>query len=96
MNQEQIYKRVLELVKEIEDENNKINKCKEKFTERDIICFELGYISGINEKQMPLKIKEGIRQIKDYESVSLCCPKCNWGVNDGDKFCRHCGQAITL
>lgn len=64
MNQVQIHKRVLELVKEVEDENNEINECKEKFTERDITCFELGYISALNEKQKPI-ITKSIDEIAD-------------------------------
>lgn len=46
-------------------------------------------------KHLPMKTKEIVHEIKDYESVSILCPKCNWNVDSGDKYCKHCGQVIT-
>lgn len=46
------------------------------------------------EKQIPKRVTEEVQKIKDYESVSIMCPVCNWNVNRGEKYCRHCGQAL--
>lgn len=48
------------------------------------------------KKQLPLVIKEDVKIINGYESVYFLCPVCNWNVSSGDKYCKHCGQAIKL
>lgn len=64
--------------------------------------YDKGYKDGIydaiyivTEMQKPMQVKEVVTKTGSYETVSLLCPKCNWHINDGDKLCRHCGQAIT-
>jgi|GEM_PF-6378482 len=47
------------------------------------------------KKQIPKGVIEEVQKIKDYESVSIMCPICKWNVNTGDKYCRHCGQALS-
>ena len=42
--EEKTHNRVLELVKQDEEENNKRNKCNEKYSKRDVNCIELGYV----------------------------------------------------
>lgn len=39
------HNRVLELVKQEEEKYNKKDKCNEKYSERDVNCIELGYVS---------------------------------------------------
>ena len=43
-------------------------------------------------KQIPLKM--------EIEGGGLTwwyvCPECHGAIDDGDKFCRHCGQAVEL
>jgi hypothetical protein len=57
------HKRVLEIVKQIEKENNAKYNCNEVFSPRDISCIEIGYVYGCidcKEKLSSLMSEHGV------------------------------------
>lgn len=67
---------------------------RRQYKPQDISILDYTIIECI-KKQVPNLVKEVVKIINDYDSVSYICSSCNWNVSLGNKFCSHCGQKLN-